>query len=237
MAVLIISSTILIFGTLFGIYWWAGALRVDREEFSANVLPHHFEREDVNIALVSVKALYFVPANKRDAIRANWREVLGKHLERLQEFHTLESAGRSALQFEIDSQPVIGREENTFYDSDVTQHGNPEALRRISKELEEGGYFSEARDGYRVFLILYEGVGASGSENVALVSSAFLALPEYGAAATTILAHEFYHTLGIPDGYDLRTGRANSNDIMGEGRARPIEKTFISSDTRARIGF
>lgn len=237
MAVLIISSSLLIFGALFGMYWWAGAPLSPREEFSAKASPHHFERADIDIALVSVKALYFVPANKRDAIRADWSELLRKNLERLQEFHALQSAGRSVLRFEIDPNPIIGREASTFYDTDVTQHGNPEALRRISKELEEGGYFSGASGGYRVFLILYEGVGASGSENVALVSSAFLALPEYGAVATTILAHEFYHTLGIPDGYDLTTARAHSNDIMGEGRARPIEKTFISSETRARMGF
>lgn len=60
-----------------------------------------------------------------------------------------------------------------------------------------------------------------------LLSRAFLADLEYRAFGASLLAHEFYHILGIPDGYDQTTGKPTSTDIMGLGRYRPIEKTYV----------
>lgn len=59
---------------------------------------------------------------------------------------------------------------------------------------------------------------------------------------TTILAHEFYHTLGVPDGYEaveedgISADVSTSNDIMGIGRTRPIDATYISSKFLKGLG-
>lgn len=61
-------------------------------------------------------------------------------------------------------------------------------------------------------------------------------------AGTTILAHEFYHTLGVPDGYEeieedgIQTAVSTSNDIMGIGRIYPIDKAYLSSEFLKGLG-
>jgi len=63
-----------------------------------------------------------------------------------------------------------------------------------------------------------------------------LSEPQYKNISASIIAHEFYHTLGFPDKYNTVTGSAFSEDIMGLGRLRPIEETFIDSDILKRAG-
>ena len=89
---------------------------------------------------------------------------------------------------------------------------------------------------YCVIVIIYEGIGASGSENVALLSRIFLTDSQYSATAATLLAHEFYHTLGLPDAYDIITAVPFSQDIMGLGRFKPIEKTYLDKDNLIQLG-
>lgn len=69
-----------------------------------------------------------------------------------------------------------------------------------------------------------------------LLSRTFLADPEYRAFGASLLAHEFYHTIGIPDAYDQNTGKAESADIMGLGRYRPIEKTYMRREVARALG-
>lgn len=69
-----------------------------------------------------------------------------------------------------------------------------------------------------------------------LLSRTFLADPEYRAFGASLFAHEFYHTLGIPDAYDQNTGKPESADIMGLGRYRPIEKTYVRREVVRALG-
>ncbi|MEK7090151.1 MAG: hypothetical protein AAB930_01035 [Patescibacteria group bacterium] len=59
---------------------------------------------------------------------------------------------------------------------------------------------------------------------------------KHGPNGETIVAHEFYHTLGVEDKYSLDTGRAESADLMGLGRFKPLENTFLSKDTLNALG-
>lgn len=69
-----------------------------------------------------------------------------------------------------------------------------------------------------------------------LLSRTFLTDPEYRAFSASLLAHEFFHTLGIADGYLQDTGTPTSADIMGLGRFRPIEKTYLQRETLRALG-
>lgn len=125
--------------------------------------------------------------------------------------------------------------------------------------------FAEQRYGeYPVLAIIYEGVGAVGgivyeselekkSEiakeagvpeelihivKIFSVDGFFLTNIFFPERDSSIFVHEFYHTLGIPDGYvtpglyDIPTGQ----DIMGAGRFRPIEKTYLEKNTLKELG-
>lgn len=58
----------------------------------------------------------------------------------------------------------------------------------------------------------------------------------HGPNGQSIMAHEFYHTIGLPDKYSLKDGVANSADIMGLGRFKLIENTYLSKELLAGLG-
>lgn len=71
-----------------------------------------------------------------------------------------------------------------------------------------------------------------------LLSRLFLTDQQYADFGATLFAHEFYHTLGIPDAYEnFPKDKPVSQDIMGLGRERPINKTYISRSTLKDLGF
>lgn len=248
----------LIFFVLGVLYTWAGVPQVYKEIYADAAHPHHYEDPARALEAIEIAAFYFVPRNREVSQIPNWHTLLTNALEDLQKFHAVQFQGRSRVRFFIYPYPVIGRQDGMFYDTENTGRGNPQALRNIAFELHERAFspegdlfspdmFSPAMaEGYRtaqdadgtypVILILYEGVGSSGSENVALISSTFLADLTYEAFGPTLLTHEFYHTLGIPDGYDLLTATPFTSDIMGLGRLRPIEQAYLSGETRKKLG-
>lgn len=68
-----------------------------------------------------------------------------------------------------------------------------------------------------------------------LVNREFLA-GSHGPAGTSVFVHEFYHTVGIPDGYDEETAVSHTADIMGIGRTKPLDKTYVSKETLKNLG-
>ncbi len=238
---------VLIFGAISAMYFWIGEPRIYKENPPEIKTSHFYRDPKRTLGEIEIFAFYFIPQNKIKAQISNWRELLEGNLKKLQEFHSVQFQERSKITYEIHPEAITGLRENLFYDTDVTQHGNPEGLRRVAEEIEmralrpEGDQFWQdfAKDEpgvYKVMLIMYEGVGAAGSENVAFVSSRFLSDPQYRTISASIMAHEFYHTLGIPDGYELESAIPTSQDLMGLGRLRPIEKTYISRETLKRMG-
>ncbi|MDO8600671.1 MAG: hypothetical protein Q7R73_03575 [bacterium] len=79
-------------------------------------------------------------------------------------------------------------------------------------------------------------VNVKSAEGFFLLSRTFLSDLPYRAFGASVLAHEFYHTLGIPDEYEEEDEKPTSADIMGLGRFRPIEKTYIQRETLRALG-
>jgi len=248
----IIGVLILIAASLAVMYFYVGVPRIYQEPPPQAKEVHRYNDPSRSLEEISVLVFYFVPRNRFDSALENWHELLEKNVQKLQAFHTLQLQSVSQLDYTIYPKPVIGLQDNLYYDTDVTRHGNPEALRRVTRELEArvleasgdlfrsdflpGGYTPDGQHPYQVLLIMYEGVGASGGDNVALVSSTFLADPRFNTYGASIMTHEFYHTLGIPDGYDLTTSLSTSSDIMGLNRTKPIEKVYLDTKTLNSLG-
>lgn len=242
---------ILVFALVFGALFWTnfgvGVQTVYKEEALKLASPHIYNDPNRSIEKIEILALYFIPKNKTGQQIGDWKEILNENLKKLQEFHDLQFQGRSEISYKILDEPVIGNKNNLEYDTNSTQHGNPEGLRRITAELEERRVTllrsdlsdpnnSADPDIYRAILILYEGVGASGSNNVALISRTFYTDPQYQSVRGTILAHEFYHTLGLPDAYEIPNAVPTSLDIMGLGLSKPLEKNYISKELLKGMG-
>lgn len=220
--------------------------RVYEETLPRSPAPHYYGNPNLSISDIAIAAFYFLPRNKAHLVINGWRELLEENFKKIQEFHSLQLRGQSSLKYEIYPEPVIGYESNQFYDTDITQHGNPEALRRVAAEIEKRVFnqhgdlfrsdFARDKKVYRVLVIMYEGVGAAGSDNVAFVSRVFFQDPQYRLVSTSIVAHEFYHTLGIPDRYDIENNIPTSSDIMGTGRSVPLERTYLNQETLKSLG-
>lgn len=237
---------VLVFGALIWINFGVGVETVYKEEIPKPATPHIYNSPSQSIANIEILALYFVPKNKTHQQIDNWKEILEKNIKQLQEFHDLQFQGRSKVSYKILGKPVTGNKINLEYDTNVTQHGNPEGLRRISNELvyrfsSQGDLYqpelvNKDSSAYKVILILYEGVGASGGEDVALVSRTFFTDPQYSNIAATTMVHEFYHTLGLPDAYEIPSAMPTSLDIMGLGLLRPLERNYISRESLKGMG-
>ena len=236
------------FGVLAAIYFFVGVPKVYETAPLPSSIPHLFGDVKQPIGKVDIAAFYFVPKDKTELQVENWFEVIDKNLQKLQAFHRFQFLGKSEIEYRIYPEPIIGFQESRAYDTEQTEHGNPEALSRIALELEgRVPDIARAPEGaYRVIVIIYEGVGDAGSDNVALLGRAFLTNEEYSLFAATFLAHEFYHTLGIPDGYIASAkvfpdGQQTSIEILTSGdlmaRIRiPIEYTYLQRDTLRTMG-
>lgn len=53
---------------------------------------------------------------------------------------------------------------------------------------------------------------------------------------STLLYHEFAHTLGVPDEYDIGSDVPYTNDVMGAGRKKPIDATYLERGTLRELG-
>jgi len=240
-------------------------------------IPHVNYNDAIDIRTIKIFAVYFVPNNKEGAHDPDRLTQIGKSLQKLESFHSLQFQKQSEIDYALYPHPIIGERDSSFYDTESTDQGNPHALINIAEELErrlfaESGDlydedFSKKEDGvYPVLFIVYEGVGASGGilyesefktvddiakeigvppsivfiTDVAFIDGFFLVNREFltlkhGAHGESIAAHEFYHTLGIPDSYEP-SSPALSEDIMGLGRLRPLEKTYPSPETLSALG-
>ena len=225
-------------GILAWMTFWLGSFSLSAEPVFVSPSPHYYKNPQESIKKIFIGALYFVPKNKEKNLAPNFAEILEKNLSELKEFHRVQFQGRSAIAYEIFLSPVIGREENIVYDTDITQHGNPQALLNISDELRSrlllsGGdiawdsFVKKNDDAFKVLLVLYEGVGASGIREFALLSRQFLTDTQYANYASSFLAHEFYHTLGLPDGYG-EDASPYMADLMGSGRFLPLSRAYLN---------
>lgn len=229
------------------IYWFIGSSPVYQEPLPVFKELHLYNNPEQSIKDIEVLVFYFVPSNKIELIYEDWFASIDNSLKKLQDFHSLQLQSRSNLVYWIYQEPVIGLQDSQFYDTDNTQYGNPNALKSIAIELEqrvlkpEGDLYNQSiaeldDSTYLSFIIIYEGVGALGGDNTALISRSFLSDSEYEYVGASIMAHEFYHTLAVPEGYEIPSAVNFTSDIMGLGRLRPIEKTYLRPETLNAFG-
>lgn len=193
---------------------------------------HAYRNPSLNLERIALKVFYAVPRDRATEIYSGWRELLPPVLGKMAAFHEVQFHGRSSLSYEIFPEPLVLSREAVFYDTENTNHGNPEGLQSITAEIEErAAEFLEPDSGeFAALAILYEGVGASGAPGAMILSRIFLSDPQYAEFASALFYHEFGHTLGLPDQYDLATNQPFSDDLMGGGRRRALDVNYLDRE-------
>lgn len=209
--------------------------------------PHLYANWAESIADIQVTAVYFAPRDITPVLDGTWQDLLEQELSRLQEFHTVQFRGFSRITYAVHPSPIVGREAHAAYDIDILHHNDQQVLRPIAEEVSVLlGLELNVGPPYNVLLVLYEGAGAGGSNHMSLISRNFFERPDTREVAGTFLAHEFYHALGVPDGYrivpkvfpdgsEVDTELLQTWDIMGRVRI-PLEETYLSPATLTAMG-
>jgi len=233
--------------TLVFFFFFVGAPRVSREQQLFLSPPYVYGNPGQSIEDIEIVALYFVPKDRQDAQISGWFELLLGSLQELQKFHELQFLGRSQIGYRIYPEPVIGEEGHATYDIPDLDHANPERLSALQREVAARiDKNTTTGNAYRVFVVMYEGIGATGADQIALLSRVFFTEEKYQPLTDTFLAHEFYHALSVPDHYQ-RSAKVfddgqlvsveilSSEDLMGRVRV-PLEKTYLDKSTRKQMG-
>lgn len=205
---------------------------------SGTYAAHYYQRPEISLKTIRLKVFYAVPANRAQSLDLKWRERLELVLEEARKFHELQFQGLSKLDYEVFPEPFMLERENQHYDTENTDRGNPEALKRVTAEIErrEPSFLKAPSGEFMAIAIVYEGVGASGAEGAMIISRNFLANQEYEPVAAALLYHELGHTYGLPDRYDLETGEPFSHDIMGSGRRKPLLTNYLDESLLRDLG-
>lgn len=237
-------------------------LKNKEKETQKNVsYAHHGQISSISLNDVRIDAYYFVPRDATSKLNVNWKSLLENSLAETKNFYESQTNKRIKINYQIYPDVVVGRQDTLFYDGGDTRNGNPQALLSVKSEIEarikDSLGFPSTQGSYRAVAILYEGVGASAmvlmdkqpkvqsqshvvavADNQApafLVSEGFLSGSSYKDYGVTVFAHEFGHILGLEDTYEP-TSAVITNDIMGFGRTRPINYTYIAPENLKLLG-
>lgn len=209
--------------------------------------PHVYDNPSESISDIHITVVYFVPRDMIPASSEQWMIPIEKELVQLQKFHTSQFRGSSRITYVLHPTPIRGEKPRSAYDIDDLRHNDPEMLRPVLDEaMSAAGYSLNAGPPYHVLFVLYEGAGAGGATHVGLLSRSFFERADTRTAAGTFLAHEFYHTLGVPDAYqtvpkvfsdgtEFGVELLKSRDIMGRVRI-PLEETYLDPVVLTAMG-
>lgn len=157
-----------------GCVWFFSSTFQPSSGEAATRFVHVYNNPSVRLNSIRIKVFSAVPKNHASSASPTWDpNELTRVLSKMVLFHEKQYRGLSHIVFDVYPKPVILERENGFYDTDVTDRGNPHALISVGEEIErrvfrQGGdlylpEFSVARKGeYRVMGLIYEGVGAAG---------------------------------------------------------------------------
>jgi len=200
------------------------------------IKPHFYQKPAIDISKINLKIFYVVPNNLQ--VATEWKDNINSVMPNEIKFHAVQFHNTSQLLPEIYPEPVVLEHEDTFYDTNNTNNGNPEGLRNIVPELERRfpKFLEHTNDTYLAIAIIYEGVGASGAPNAMILSRTFLSKDEYRLSGGSLFYHELAHTFGVPDFFDLVSNQPNSDDVMGAGRYKPLETNYFGPDLQVDLG-
>ncbi len=209
---------------------------------------HVYNNPQTSLADIDLYVFYAVPKNQAPSDFAVIQSNLEKTLQEVSDFHNTQFLGRSLIHAKIFDRPVILREADSFYDTADTARGNPHALVSGTLELESRAFnpdgdlydptfaASTGPAAFRDIAIIYEGVGAAGTEGSLLLSRDFITRDEYALNRSALFYHEFGHSMGLPEGYDILTNAPYTNDIMGSGRREPLSTNYIDQKSLKLMG-
>lgn len=219
--------------------------------------PYMYNNKNVSIKKIHITVFYFIPKDVKEYELSDWKEYAENHLKNLITFHTLQFQNTSEITYTFSPSYVIGEKDKVEYEGILGSYEDYDALIPIKEEitkrvLTKGGDLyieknnEKQKDIRNVFMVVFEGNGAAGNGDFALVSRKYLTDKEYVNTGSTFLAHEFYHTLGIPDNYQSsiivhedksqsKTSLVTKKDIMGQVNI-PLTSTYLDIDTLKNMG-
>ena len=244
------------------ITFFVGVSEVNSKSIIVTRSPHVYNDSNSSIKNIHLTVFYFVPKDKSPISKDTWKEITDEHLKKLQNFHTVQFSGKSKITYTFCPVVLQGNKNTKDYELS-SEDDDPDSLILIKKEIEER-VFAKQGDLYlnymamkqsepafplpvkETYLIVFEGSGGAGKDDFSIISRAYLSDKAYEKYSTTFLAHEFYHTLGIPDNYKKSTYVYNDGqqktislivkkDIMGRVDT-PITNTYIDRETLKKMG-
>jgi hypothetical protein len=236
---------------------FVGVQKVEKKPVLTPIRPHMYDNESSSLENIHITVFYFIPKDVISKMDTTWQVSTQKHIEDLVSFHTMQFEGSSKITYDFFPEAIIGKRSVSEYES-VLGYDDNDSLSQIKEEvisriLTDGGdfyssytKFKKNTSGKDVYLIVFEGKGAAGNDAFALVSKSYLTDPVYKEYASTFLAHEFYHTLGLPDNYQTSSYVYKDNqqvsislltmkDIMGQVNI-PLSHTYIDTETLKKMG-
>lgn len=242
--------------SLIGLTFFVGVTRTNPKPKLTVLRPHLYESEKTSIEKIKITVFYFIPKDATSTERSDWKEVTEKHLKRLIDFHALTFKNTSKISYEFFPERIIGEKVTNEYES-LFENEDNDALIPVKEEIlarvfEPQGAFYKAEEASKkigirnVYLVIFEGKGAAGNGDFALISRSYLTDKAYEENGTTFLAHEFYHTLLLPDNYkilprvysdnqQIKISYPTHRDIMGQVTT-PLPYTYIDTETLKKMG-
>ncbi len=218
--------------------------------------PHIYDDTRESIKNIHITIFYFVPKNMVAKKIDNWTLVTEGAFKELSTFHSTQFLNTSTITYSFFPKVIIGTQTSQVYEPTVNED-SPDALTLIEAEIKERVYSKEG-DLYdasflttrgntkELSIILFEGEGGAGKKAYGLVSRSYLTDKEFSMYGSTILAHEFYHTLGVPDNYQKSMyvydnaqqkviSLIKNGNIMGR-IDRPLVESYLDKETLIKMG-
>lgn len=224
----------------------------------ARITPHMFNNKNDSIQNINLTVFYFIPKDAVVRKDIDWKGNIETHIQELINFHNVQFHNTSKISYTFYPEIIIGNKTTKEYEG-FFEGGENDALLPIKDEIvsravdTKGQSYYEsmtkgkAKDTRNSYMVIFEGKGAAGNDDFALVSHAYLVNNQYKESGSTFLAHEFYHTLGLLDNYEssvyvFKDGQqrpislVTNKDIMGQVNV-PLSYTYIDMATLKKMGF
>lgn len=245
-------TTYLVLLTLF-----VGVTKIQPSQAFPVIHPHAYDDTTQPIDSIELTVFYVIPKDALSKKQDDWKEIATKHLEELKKFHTTQFENTSKITYTFFPEIIIGEKTTKEYEGFFT-YDDHDSLIPIKKEITErvltptGNLYKkeylpqDSSKKHHVYLVIFEGNGGAGNGNFSLISRSYLNDENFKNEGTTFLAHEFYHTLGIPDNYQTSAyvykdmeqtmiSLVSNKDIMGQVNI-PLQHTYIDNETLKRMG-